>query len=99
MRAVIRVDDHGAESFRAEQQRVDGNLETLGRDFYLKMDLRIPAGKQLRGLVGHVHLGQQCAGGEIDGFGGAHDLALKFLARELSEYRDRRRCRGEWTAA
>src|SRR5208283_762571 len=85
-RTVIRANDHGAESFRAEEQRVHGNLQALRRDFYLKIDLRIAAGEQLRGFVGDVHFGEERSGGKIDGFGGAHDLALEFLTGELREY-------------
>src|SRR5271169_4223075 len=50
------------------------------------MDLRITTGKKLAGLIGNIHFREQSAGGEIDGFGVADDLTIKFLAGILGEF-------------
>ena len=49
------------------------------------MNLSITTGQQFARLVGHVHLSEQSARGQIDGFGGANDLALELASRELRE--------------
>src|SRR5580765_7913457 len=83
---MIGVDDDGAQSFGAEKQSVDRNLETIATYFGGQVNLRIAAREEFAGIVGHVDFGEQRAGIEFDGFSGANNFALKFTARELSEF-------------
>src|SRR5260370_24820134 len=87
MNLVTGVDDNGAEALRAEEQSVDGNLQTFAGNFDVQVNLSVATGEQLAGFVGDVHFRQKGARDRIDGFCGAHNLALKLAAGKLREFK------------
>src|SRR5580704_8141718 len=50
------------------------------------MDLRVATGKKASVFVGDIHFGEQGTRGEINGFRGAGDLAIKFFTGILAQF-------------
>jgi len=83
---VISVDDYGAETLCAEEERVDGNLYTLTTDLHGEMDLRVAAGKQFAGVIRNVDFDAKSAGRELDRLRRADDFSFKLFAGVLGEF-------------
>src|SRR5258705_12787946 len=85
MKLVVGVDYHRAKTLGTEKQCVDRNLQTIGGNLDVKMNLSITTGKQFASFVGDVNFGEESAGNRVDSFGGAHDFAEEFATGELRE--------------
>src|SRR3974390_3709828 len=58
-RLLIGIHHDGAQSFRSEQQGIDGNLQSLPCRLYLQMNLGETTGKKEAIFVGNVDFGLQ----------------------------------------
>ena len=70
-----------------KSRRVHRNLTRCSPvDFHFEVDLGVAAGEKLAGFVGDIDFGVQCASGEVDSVGGAHDLAFEATSGILLKF-------------
>src|SRR5258707_10138006 len=66
MQLVVGVDDDGAKTFRAEEQRVDGNLNTFSANLDGEMNLRVAPREEFAGVVRDVDFDAKRAGSYVN---------------------------------
>src|SRR5579864_6398255 len=82
-------------AFWTEEQSVHGNRQT--RELYRdgEVDFSVRAGQQASVRVGHINFGKEGTRCRINGIGGAHYFAAKFLARIFAQLNVGRQSRAD----